>query len=222
MPQLRRAASRDRSARSADSATFRRIRALRELVGDAFAEFSGWDGRARRTRCARSSRGPGSSRVEFLEGRRARYISPLRLYLMASVVYFLLAAAAPTRVPRRRSLRRASNRDATANAAHTTDIDDWRRTPACGDELSAERPRTDSRVGDERAARAPTGSPPRSSTIRRDFASDLQRGRCRRLLLRAAAGVRGDPRALLSRTRISPSICTSRSTCTRSSSSRSR
>jgi len=32
---------------------------------------------------------------EFLEGRRARYISPLRLYLMASLVYFLIAAAAP-------------------------------------------------------------------------------------------------------------------------------
>jgi len=32
---------------------------------------------------------------EFLEGRRARYISPLRLYLTISVIYFLLAAAAP-------------------------------------------------------------------------------------------------------------------------------
>jgi hypothetical protein len=32
---------------------------------------------------------------EFLEGRRVRYISPLRLYLVASLVYFLIAAAAP-------------------------------------------------------------------------------------------------------------------------------
>jgi hypothetical protein len=32
---------------------------------------------------------------EFLEGRRARYISPLRLYLMASLAYFVLAAATP-------------------------------------------------------------------------------------------------------------------------------
>jgi hypothetical protein len=32
---------------------------------------------------------------EFLEGRRARYISPLRLYLMASLVFFLVSAAAP-------------------------------------------------------------------------------------------------------------------------------
>ena len=32
---------------------------------------------------------------EFLEGRRARYISPLRLYLMCSLAYVLAAAAAP-------------------------------------------------------------------------------------------------------------------------------
>jgi hypothetical protein len=32
---------------------------------------------------------------EYLEGRRARYVSPLRLYLMASLAYFVLAAAAP-------------------------------------------------------------------------------------------------------------------------------
>ena len=32
---------------------------------------------------------------EFLEGRRVRYISPLRLYLMASLAYFVLAASAP-------------------------------------------------------------------------------------------------------------------------------
>jgi hypothetical protein len=38
---------------------------------------------------------PGMLTREFLEGRRARYISPLRLYLMASLVYFLLAAGAP-------------------------------------------------------------------------------------------------------------------------------
>ncbi|MGQ0650255.1 MAG: hypothetical protein ACT4P7_22165, partial [Gemmatimonadaceae bacterium] len=30
-----------------------------------------------------------------LEGRRARYISPLRLYLMLSLVYFVISAAAP-------------------------------------------------------------------------------------------------------------------------------
>ena len=67
---------------------------VRELVVDAFWELSGWDGRFATTVRALVRR-PGMLTREFLEGRRARYISPLRLYLMASLVYFVLAAAAP-------------------------------------------------------------------------------------------------------------------------------
>jgi hypothetical protein len=66
----------------------------RELVVDAVSELSGWDGRIAtsvRTLLLR----PGKLTREFLEGRRARYISPLRLYLMASLAYFVLAATAP-------------------------------------------------------------------------------------------------------------------------------
>ena len=67
---------------------------MRELAVDAFWELSGWDGRFALT--VRSLlRRPGMLTREFLEGRRARYVSPLRLYLMASLVYFLIAAAAP-------------------------------------------------------------------------------------------------------------------------------
>ncbi|HEX6627722.1 MAG TPA: DUF3667 domain-containing protein, partial [Gemmatimonadaceae bacterium] len=67
---------------------------VRELATDAISEFSGWDGRLLNTVRALVTR-PGLLTHEFLEGRRARYISPLRLYLSASVVYFLLTAAAP-------------------------------------------------------------------------------------------------------------------------------
>jgi hypothetical protein len=67
---------------------------VRELAVDAFWELSGWDGRFATTVRA-LFRHPGMLTREFLEGRRARYISPLRLYLMASLVYFLVAAAAP-------------------------------------------------------------------------------------------------------------------------------
>ena len=67
---------------------------LRELAGEAFVEFSGWDGKLAETIRA-LIRKPGKLTIEFLEGRRARYISPLRLYLTASVVYFVLAAASP-------------------------------------------------------------------------------------------------------------------------------
>lgn len=67
---------------------------VRELVIDAFWELSGWDGRFAATARALVRR-PGMLTREFLEGRRARYISPLRLYLTCSLVYFVLAAAAP-------------------------------------------------------------------------------------------------------------------------------
>ena len=67
---------------------------VRELAVDAVSEFSGWDGRLASTLRALLQH-PGVLTHEFLEGRRARYISPLRLYLTASLVYFLIAAAAP-------------------------------------------------------------------------------------------------------------------------------
>jgi hypothetical protein len=71
---------------------------VRELVVEAAAEFSGWDGRLATTLRDLILR-PGMLTREFLEGRRVRYISPLRLYLMASLVYFLLAAGAPDNKP---------------------------------------------------------------------------------------------------------------------------
>jgi hypothetical protein len=67
---------------------------VRELAIDAVTEFSGWDGRLASTLRALIRR-PGFLTHEFLEGRRIRYISPLRLYLVASLVYFVVAAAAP-------------------------------------------------------------------------------------------------------------------------------
>lgn len=67
---------------------------MREMVGDAWQELSGYDGRFARTFRMLVGR-PGAMTREILEGRRARYISPVRLYLVASVAYFLVAAAAP-------------------------------------------------------------------------------------------------------------------------------
>jgi hypothetical protein len=67
---------------------------VRELAVDAVSEFSGWDGRLALT-LRTLVRRPGLLTREFLEGRRARYISPLRVYLTASLVYFVLAASAP-------------------------------------------------------------------------------------------------------------------------------
>ena len=64
-----------------------------ELAGDAWQELSGYDGRIAET--FRGLRHPGRLTLEYLQGRRARYLSPMRLYLAVSVVYFVIAAAAP-------------------------------------------------------------------------------------------------------------------------------
>lgn len=68
---------------------------VRELVVDAFWELSGWDGRFAAT-VRKLFTSPGALTRDFLEGRRVRYLSPVRLYLMASLVYFLVAAAVPS------------------------------------------------------------------------------------------------------------------------------
>jgi Protein of unknown function (DUF3667) len=65
-----------------------------DLAGDAWQELSGYDGRIAAT--LRGLLRPGYLTREYLAGRRARYLSPVRLYLIVSVLYFLTAASAPT------------------------------------------------------------------------------------------------------------------------------
>ncbi|HEY4217672.1 MAG TPA: DUF3667 domain-containing protein [Gemmatimonadaceae bacterium] len=70
-----------------------------ELAGDAFAEFSGWDGKFSET-IQLLVRRPGELTRQFIAGRRVRFISPVRLYLAMSFIYFVLAGAVgnqPTR-----------------------------------------------------------------------------------------------------------------------------
>jgi hypothetical protein len=64
------------------------------MVADAWENFSGWDNRFFRSLRVLLLQ-PGIITTEVLRGRRATYITPLRLYLFASVAYFLIAAAAP-------------------------------------------------------------------------------------------------------------------------------
>lgn len=80
---------------------------LRELLGEAFAEFSGWDGKLATTLRLLLTR-PGQLTLDFLDGRRVRYITPLRLYLSVSLVYFLLSAAAPPGVASARIAKAAN------------------------------------------------------------------------------------------------------------------
>jgi hypothetical protein len=65
-----------------------------ELAGDAWNELSGYDGRIAAT--FRGLLKPGLLTRSYVEGRRASYLSPVRVYLFVSVVYFLVAASAPS------------------------------------------------------------------------------------------------------------------------------
>ena len=71
----------------------------RELLDDALEHFLGWDGKFAETLRLIVAR-PGELTRQWLEGRRVHFISPLRLYFSASLVYFLIAAAAPTVAPK--------------------------------------------------------------------------------------------------------------------------
>jgi hypothetical protein len=64
-----------------------------ELAGDAWQELSGYDGRIAAT--FKALLHPGRLTLEYLAGHRARYLSPVRVYLTLSVIYFVVSAAAP-------------------------------------------------------------------------------------------------------------------------------
>lgn len=71
---------------------------LREIAGDAFAELSGWDGKLAET-FRLLLRKPGELTRRWIEGKRVAFIAPLRLYLLSSLVYFVVVAAAPNLRP---------------------------------------------------------------------------------------------------------------------------
>jgi len=61
---------------------------LGELVHEATEELTHWDGKVPATLKTLFLK-PGQLTTDFLAGRRARWLSPLRLYLICSVVFFL-------------------------------------------------------------------------------------------------------------------------------------
>ena len=64
----------------------------RELLAEAWESFANVDGKIVVT-LRDLMRHPGRLTREYLAGRRVRYLPPVRLYLICSVAYFLLAAA---------------------------------------------------------------------------------------------------------------------------------
>jgi hypothetical protein len=67
---------------------------LREFLRELAEEMLHWDGKLAKTFRLLITR-PGELTLEYLAGRRVRFISPLRVYLTCSVLYFFLSALAP-------------------------------------------------------------------------------------------------------------------------------
>jgi hypothetical protein len=88
---------------------------LGRLVGDLFEEVFQLESRLWRTAWA-LVRHPGLLTREYSAGRRVSYTTPLRLYLMMSVVYFFVAAVVPPRAATRAEIK-------VGLSEHQVDID---------------------------------------------------------------------------------------------------
>lgn len=62
---------------------------IRQFVGEAFTEYFGFDGRLW-TSLRELLVHPGRLTLAYLDGRRVRYLRPLRLYLSATLLFFFL------------------------------------------------------------------------------------------------------------------------------------
>jgi hypothetical protein len=71
---------------------------LREFLHELAEELLHWDGKLATTFRLLVTR-PGVLTNEYLAGRRVRYISPLRLYLTCSVLFFFLGSVVPKPKP---------------------------------------------------------------------------------------------------------------------------
>ncbi|MFP4519256.1 MAG: DUF3667 domain-containing protein [Oceanicaulis sp.] len=70
-------------------------RPVRGLLGEILEGLVAFDGRVTRTIPALLAR-PGEVTREFLKGRRARFMPPFRLYIIASLIFFFLAPSFDT------------------------------------------------------------------------------------------------------------------------------
>jgi hypothetical protein len=77
---------------------------LREFLRELAEEMLHWDGKLLTTFRLLLTK-PGQLTQEYLAGRRVRYISPLRVYLVCSVLYFALSATLPKEQSRAREGR---------------------------------------------------------------------------------------------------------------------
>lgn len=93
---------------------------MSELLAEAWGEFVSIDGKVANTLRLLLLR-PGELTVEYLKGRRARFLPPLRLYLMCSVALFLLQSIKPSRPPAIAAQARASTPGSAAAPKRMSD-----------------------------------------------------------------------------------------------------
>lgn len=76
-----------------------KAQSLRQPIGpflvESFVEYFGFDGRTWRSMAALLFR-PGALTVEYVEGRRRRSLSPLKLYLTATLLFFIALSLSAT------------------------------------------------------------------------------------------------------------------------------
>ena len=70
---------------------------LKEFLHELAEELLHWDGKLANTFRTLVTK-PGALTLEYLAGRRIRFISPLRVYLACSVLFFFFSAVAPARM----------------------------------------------------------------------------------------------------------------------------
>lgn len=108
---------------------------IREIVAEAWDAFVSVDGKVAQTLRLLLMR-PGQLTAEYLTGRRARFLPPLRVYLVCSVLFFLVQAAAPNRASPKAEAERKARVDSVMNVKKRADdttfarqLDSVRTTP---------------------------------------------------------------------------------------------
>lgn len=105
------------------------------MIVDAWHELTVFDSRLGRTVWL-LVRHPGMLALEYLAGRRTAYLPPLRLYLVASVVFFLISAIVPSMSTTRRTATLPGDENITIDLMDTTELTPEQREKA---EKSIER-----------------------------------------------------------------------------------
>jgi len=133
-------------------------RSFRYIIADAADSFLNWDSKFFGTFGLLLLR-PGWLTNQFIGGRRTRYLHPLRLYLLVSIVFFLCARLIPVQIGKPKTIENLTPEERAKVEAVMKNVPNL--SPTVRDEVSralvkpAETPMRDS----GKIAPAPTGNP---------------------------------------------------------------